>query len=450
MNMPIVAIVGRPNVGKSSLLNCLVGRRIAIVDAVAGVTRDRLSTPVPVGDGYVEFVDTGGFGIEDVDDLTDHIVNQIDFAMAEASLALFLVDAQEGLRTLDRAVAKRLRRQGTPVLLVANKVDNDRLAEDLAELSALGFGEPLAVSALHKTGIDKLMNAVLEVVGELAEAPEEPVMKIAIVGRRNVGKSTFINTLAGVERVIVSEVAGTTRDSIDVRIEIDGRTLLAIDTAGVRKKSKLADDIEYYSRHRSFRSIRRADAVLLLMDATQPVGKVDKQLAEYITDNFKPLILVVNKWDLAATQAERDDYGPYLTKQLPGVGYAPIIFTAAATGQGVREAVSLAGDLVAQSRQRVSTSELNTILGEITSRHAPRSSRAGRGPKVYYAAQIDVAPPTIAMFVNDVQAFEATYRRYLTNRFREELPFPEVPIRLLIRPRRHGRSDVDRGGAEDV
>jgi len=451
MSLPVVAIVGRPNVGKSSLLNALVGRRVAIVDSVAGVTRDRVSAPVPVGEGYVEVVDTGGFGIEDVDDLTDHIVDQIDLAMSEASLALFVVDAQDGLRPLDRAVAKRLRRQDKPVLLVANKVDNESIGTQLGELSALGFGEPMPVSATQRDGVDKLMAAVVDQVGSQAQAPEEPVMKIALVGRRNVGKSTFINALAGAERVIVSEVPGTTRDSVDVRIEMDERTLLAIDTAGIRRKSKLADDIEFYSRHRSLRSIRRADAVLMLMDATVPVGKVDKQLLEYVAEAFKPVVLVVNKWDLAAAkQAQRDDYGPYLSRQLTGVGYAPIIFTTASNGQGVREAVSLAGDLVDQARQRVATAELNAVVEQITAKHAPRTGKAGRGPKIYYAAQIAVEPPTIALFVNNVRAFDPTYRRYLLNQFRERLPFAEVPIRLLIRPRRRGRGDIDNAAPENV
>ncbi len=448
MALPVVAIVGRPNVGKSSLLNCLAGRRIAIVDSVAGVTRDRISVPVPLGEGYVELLDTGGFAVlsrrargrpgppvEGRGDLTEHVAAQIDCAVAQADLILFLVDARDGPTPLDRAVADRLRRQDKPVLLVANKADTVELEHGLGEWTALGFGDAIAVSAMHHRGTQDLLEAVAGAIGPAGEKPHEPVMKLALVGRRNVGKSAFINALAGSQRVIVSEVPGTTRDSIDVRIEMDGRTLLAIDTAGVRRKSKLADDIEFYSRHRALRSIRRADAVLVMIDATVPIGRVDKQLVAYTAELFKPVVLVVNKWDLAADRAEREDYGPYLTAQLPEVSYAPIVFTVATDGTGVRQAVALAGDLVQQARTRVPTSELNELISEITARHAPRAGRSPRRPKIYYAAQIGTAPPTVALSVNDVKAFDQTYRRYLLNQLRERLPLAEVPIRLLLRPR---------------
>ncbi len=441
MSLPLVAIVGRPNVGKSSLLNCLVGRRIAIVDSSAGVTRDRISAPVPAGDGYVELLDTGGVGIEDRDDLTEHVAGQIECAMTEAALILFVVDARDGLTPLDKTVAGKLRRQDKPVILVANKVDTPEVACDLGELAGLGFGEPLAVSATHRLGTQALLAAVAEAIGSPAQTPPEPAMKLAIVGKRNVGKSTFINALAGADRVIVSEVPGTTRDSVDVRIEMDGRVLLAIDTAGVRKRSKLADDIEFYSRHRALRSIRRADVVLFLLDATEPVGGVDKQLLAYVSGLFKPTVLVVNKWDLVAGRTGREDYGPYLTKMLPEFSYAPIVFASALEGTGVPESVALAGDLIQQARHRVPTAGLNEVVQEVTSRHAPRRGKSGRPPRVYYAAQIATAPPTLALVVSDVKAFDGTYRRYLLNQLRQRLPFSEVPIRLLFRPRRRRQAE---------
>jgi len=445
MPLPVVAIVGRPNVGKSSLLNALAGRRIAIVDSTAGVTRDRISAAVPTGRGYVELLDTGGFGIEDPDDLTAHVGDQIDYAIASAALVLFVVDAREGVTPLDKTVAARLRRAGKPVILVANKVDAPAPAPDqglpagwpdLSELYALGFGQPLPVSALHRLGLEALSEQMAARVTATPGAPVEPVMKLAIVGRRNVGKSTFVNALAGGPRVIVSETPGTTRDSVDVTFQMDGRTLVAIDTAGVRKRRKLADDIEFYSRHRALRSIRRADVVLLMLDATEPVGRVDKQLVAYIAGLFKPTALVVNKWDQAAGRAEREQYGPYLSAQLPEVSYAPIVFTQAHVGEGVREAVGVAGELFEQSRRRVGTAEMNEVMKEIVSRHAPRSSRSGRPARVYYAAQISVSPPTIVCFVNELSAFDEAYRRFLLNQIRLRLPFPEVPIRLLFRPRR--------------
>ncbi|MHC4715390.1 MAG: ribosome biogenesis GTPase Der, partial [Planctomycetota bacterium] len=267
MSLPVVAIVGRPNVGKSSLLNALARKRIAIVDSVPGVTRDRISAPLPLGDGYVELLDTGGYGVQDRDDLTGHVSQQIDYSMAAADLILFVVDARSGVQPLDRVMAKRLRRQDKPVILVANKVDAPESAVELGELHALGAGEPVAVSALHRLGTGELLEAVADALPVTpGEHEAAGVMKLAIVGKRNVGKSTFINHLAGAERVIVSEVPGTTRDSVDVRIEIDGRTLIAIDTAGVRKRRKLTDDIDYYSQHRALRSVRRADVVLFMMD----------------------------------------------------------------------------------------------------------------------------------------------------------------------------------------
>ena len=438
MSLPIVAIVGRPNVGKSSLLNCLVGKRIAIVDAAAGVTRDRISSPVPIGEGYVEVIDTGGFGIEDVDDLTEHITSQIDYAIASADLILFIVDAREGVMPLDKAVADKLRRQDTPVVLLANKIDAAGVTGELGELHSLGFGEPLAISARHRQGIPAIFDAIAERIDLGSERPDEPIMKLAIVGKRNVGKSTFINALAGDERVIVSETPGTTRDSVDVTIQVGGQTFTAIDTAGVRKRRKLANDIEYYSRHRALRSIRRADVILFLLDAAEPVGRVDRQLLEYVAGAYKPVIIVVNKWDLAADKAARSDYQPYLTKAIPELAHAPIIFTTATDGEGVRQAVKLALELFDQSRHRVGTGELNTVFAKLLAAHSPRgkvSRRGGRKGKIYYATQVATAPPTIACFVNNVEAFDRTYQRYLLNHLREHLPFEEVPIRLIFRPR---------------
>ena len=438
MSLPVVAIVGRPNVGKSSLLNCLVGKRVAIVDAVAGVTRDRVSVPVQVGDGYVELIDTGGFGVEDADGLSEHIAQQIDYAVASAALILFVVDARDGITPLDRAVAAELRRAQAPVLLVANKVDGPTVEFGLGELNALGFGEPMAVSAMHRLGLAELLEAVGAGIGPASARADEPVMKIAVVGKRNVGKSTFVNALAGSERVIVSETPGTTRDSVDVRFELEGRSLVAIDTAGVRKRRKLADSLEFYGRHRALRSIRRADVVLFLIDATEPVGRVDKQLVQYITALFKPVVLVVNKWDLAEPSAEQAEYGPYLSRVLPGIAYAPTVFACAREGTGVREAIDVAGELFEQARRRVSTAELNAAVQEILSRHAPRARSPGRPTRLYYAAQIATAPPTVVCFVNDLDPFDAPYQRYLLRQLRQRLPFREIPIRLLFRQRRRG------------
>ncbi len=443
MSLPIVAIVGRPNVGKSSLLNTLAGRRIAIVAPMPGVTRDRISVPCALGGGadakYVELVDTGGMGIEDTDKLTEHVETQITYAISAATLIILLVDAREGLTPLDRHAAERLRRQDRPVLLAANKVDQLKLVTEAAELCRLGFGEPLLISATHRLGISELLEAMTNALRDApAEIPPEPVMKLAVVGKRNVGKSTFINTLAGQQRVIVSETPGTTRDSVDVTIELDGQPFTLIDTAGLRKKKSMASDIEFYSRHRALRSIRRADVAAFMIDASVPVSQVDKALAGIIAEQFKPAVLVVNKWDLAKNKASGEDYAEYLAKTFTGLPYAPISLTTATEGVNVRQTVELAEELFRQARIRVSTGELNTTIEEILKLRGP-SHKSGPPPKILYASQVATCPPTIVCFVNNLKSFVGTYQRFLLNRLRERLPFGEIPIRLIFRLRRPGK-----------
>lgn len=446
MRLPTVAIVGRPNVGKSSLLNRLVGQRISIVDPTPGVTRDRISVPCPIGDGYVELVDTGGIGIVDHDDLTEHVEDQIAYGLAEATLLLFLVDAREGVTPLDRHVAERLRRLAVPVMLVANKIDEVDMTAETAELNSLGFGEPIAISAHHGLGIDRLTDAMARMLGELPSSPPEAaLMKLAIVGKRNAGKSTFINALAGEERVIVSETPGTTRDSVDVTVESDGRKFMLIDTAGVRKRRQIVqNDIEFYGYHRALRSIRRADVVALMIDASVPVSKVDKDLSRDIVNEFKPVVLVVNKWDLARNKAAGDDYAEYFTKVMPELSYAPICLTSATTGMNVHETIRMAEQLFEQSRTRVTTAKLNTVIAEITAKRGPSHKSGTRPPKILYVSQITTCPPTIVCFVNDVRSFDRGYQRFLVNQLRLHLPYSEVPIRVMFRSRR------DRDGLREI
>jgi len=440
MALPIVAIVGRPNVGKSSLLNCLAGKRIAIVDPAPGVTRDRLSVPLALGEGaeafYVELMDTGGMGIEDADDLTAHVEAQIDFALRAAALILFVVDAREGVLPLDHHVAGRLRRQNKPVILLANKIDQADLTAEIGELHRLGFGEPLAFSAMHGLGRRELLERLAASLADVAD-DEEPqaAMKLAVVGKRNAGKSTFINALAGEPRLIVSQTPGTTRDSVDVTIRIDGHPVVLIDTAGLRKKSRMAGDVEYYSHHRALRSIRRADVVALMIDASVPVSQVDKHLAAEIAQQYKPVVLVVNKWDLARPYAAGEDYAEYLTKMLPELSYAPISCTCATGGTNLLPTIRLAEKLHAQASVRIPTAELNQHIRRILDLRGP-SHRAGtRPPRLYYASQVAAQPPTIVCFVNDLASFDASYQRFLLNELRQRLPFAEVPIRLVFRPR---------------
>jgi GTP-binding protein len=429
------------------LLNCLAHKRISIVDPTAGVTRDRVSTMIEADDRYFELVDTGGYGIVDRDDLTEHIEAQISYAVAQAALVIFVVDVRTGLAPLDVRVAELLRREKRRVLLVANKADDDSHDPAASEFHRLGFGPPLCMSALHGRGKRELFEHIAEVLSPLETArPDEPVMKLAIVGRRNVGKSTLVNSLAEAPRTIVSEVPGTTRDAIDVAFERHGQRFIAIDTAGLRKRTKLADDVEFYAYSRALRSVRRADVVLFLIDSTSPIGQVDKKLASRIAGLCKPCILVINKWDLAKGRAGADDYGEYLTRTLSELDYAPIAFTTAKDHRNVQSTIDLACLLFKQARHRVSTGRLNKVLQEILELRGPSVKRGAKPPKMYYAAQIAVAPPTIMISVNSPGLFREDYRRFLVNRFRERLPYPEVPIRLVLRGRR--LAAADEGAAE--
>ncbi len=418
------------------MFNRLAGRMISIVDAKAGITRDRLSVICHADDRYFELVDTGGYGIEDLDALGPEVERQIRFALDRADLIIFLVDVQSGITPLDRRVADILRREQVPVLVVANKVD-DRVHEyAMHEFESLGLGVPQPISALHGTGISDLLEEVARRLPPSDEqAPAEPIMQMAIVGPRNAGKSTFINTLAGEERVIVSEIPGTTRDAVDVRFQIGNRTFLAIDTAGVRKKGKIRESVDFYSYVRAERSIRRADVILLMVDASQPIAQITKKLAGYITENCKPCVIVINKWDLAVGKADIQDYAEYVEKTMPGLSFAPISLTCAKDAINVQETVKLAYKLFEQASTRVSTGQLNEAIEEIRKAKAPSGAKSKARPRFYYATQIGVRPPTIVLFVNDRQAFGEDYQRFIVNRFRDLLPFAEVPIRLMVRER---------------
>jgi len=384
--------------------------------------------------GWVELVDTGGMGVEDVDQLTDAIESQIAYAVQTAVVTIFLTDAREGLTPLDRHVATVLRRQNKPVILVANKVDHPGTPVEVGELHALGFGEPVVISAKHTAGLGVLRQRVATDLGDAAgDRPSDDVMKLAVVGKRNAGKSTFINVLAGEQRVIVSETPGTTRDSVDVLIQRGDETLMVIDTAGVRKKRSVSGDIEFYSRHRALRSIRRADVVAMLIDASVPVSQVDKDLAGQIEREEKPVVFVVNKWDLARETAEGEAYAEYLAKTFPFLAFAPICLTCAATGENVWETVATATELFQQSRLRVTTGQLNRTFADIQALRGPSHRPGTSPPKLRYVSQIGTAPPTIVCFVNDPRSFDRSYRRFLVNQLRDRLPFSEVPIRLLMR-----------------
>ncbi|QEG41064.1 ribosome biogenesis GTPase Der [Roseimaritima ulvae] len=447
MAVPQVVVVGRPNVGKSSLFNWLARRRLAIVDDHEGVTRDRLVTLVEHEERFFELVDTGGMGVVDVDDLTADVRHQIDVAIQSADVIVFVVDIRTGVMPLDEEVGERLRSLDVPVILVANKADNETLDERADEFYKLGRGRLVCVSTQQNRNRDDLLELIIDrLPGGGEERPQaDPQMKVTIVGRRNVGKSTFVNTLAKAERVIVSEVAGTTRDSVDVQFELDGQRFMAIDTPGLRKRKSVRTDLEFYSTHRAQRSVRRADVVLMFFDANESVSKVDKQLMGYVMENYKPCVFVINKWDQLVGKVTTDRWVRYLRHQFPTLVYAPIAFITGQTGKNVKQLLNHSQMLYKQARTRVSTGQLNRLVHAAIDQHPPPMYQ-NRRPKVYYATQVSTEPPTVVLMCNEPKAFANDYRRYLLGVLRDHLPFGEVPIKLYLH--RRNRNEETPEGAE--
>jgi len=466
MPVPRIAIVGRPNVGKSSLLNLIAHERVSIVDPTPGVTRDRVSAIVELvspdlesPSKEVELIDTGGFGVyvaqgarynevgADLATLTEDIEKQIASAVADADIILFAVDAQSGITPHDESIAQMLRTgalgsSGARVVVVATKVDDSGWEPHAYELSALGFGEPLMVSSKSKYMRRDFLDALWVMTPEREGVPEPDAdMKVAIVGKRNAGKSTLINTLAGEDRVIVSEIAGTTRDAVDVRIETPERTIVAIDTAGLRRRKSFQDKIEAYALDRAKRAIDRADVILYMLDATTEISQVDEQLGKMVVDSFKPVVIVLNKWDLAEGRADRsgrpvtpERYEEYIRKELRGLSFAPIAIISAEHGMNVTETLGVAWDLFEQSSTRVGTGELNRVIRSILTARGP-SNKLGAEARVYFASQVRTNPPTLVLVVNDPDRFTLNYERFLMNRLREVLPYDEVPVRMILRAR---------------
>lgn len=387
----------------------------------------------------IELFDTGGIGIVDRQDLSDEIHEQIEVAIRAAALVLFVVDARVGLQNLDRQVANQLRTLGVPVILIANKCEAENAEAQIPDFFALGYGEPLALSAQHGLGIETLIDRIRESPEMTNEAPpEDASLKIAVVGRRNAGKSTFINAALDEERMIASEVAGTTRDAVDIRFEKDGKAFTIIDTAGLHKRSKLKDEIDYYAQIRAIEAIRRADVVILLLDAEEGVAQIDKKVGKAIIDQHKVCVIGLNKWDLVKGKTTPEEYSDFLLEYLPGLHYAPLIALTAKSGKKVIETLSLAQNLAKQAEQRVGTGELNRALEEIRKERIPRL-KGGKEPKIFYGTQVATLPPTLTLFVNQPKFFSENYRRTIENRLRKLLPFPELPVKVLYRRRSEGQ-----------
>jgi GTP-binding protein len=442
MGVHQVVIVGRPNVGKSSLFNWLVGHRIAIVDPTAGVTRDRVTHLVQIydrflaRDRFIEVVDTGGIGIQDPDALTEQIQQQIDAAMESADLILHVVDTRSGVMPLDEEVSRRLRYVSVPILCIANKTDTKELEAQAQEFYRLGR-KLIVVSVEQQRGKSELIDAICERLPQPMGDEvfvEEPLMKVAIVGRRNTGKSTFVNTLAQAERMITSEVPGTTRDSVDVRFELEGKAFVAIDTPGFRREKGAYTNVDFYSSHRAQRAIRRADVVLLFLDAGQRISKVDKQLCDYVAQQYKPCVFVVNKWDLVSETMPQDRWVSYLRDTFRTMWHVPIAFVVGQTGKNMKALLLHAEEVFAQARSRVPTGELNRVIRSALE-HSPPPLYGTRRPKVYYVTQVATQPPTVVFFCNDPHALSPQYQRYLLGVLRDQLPFSEVPIKLYLRKR---------------
>lgn len=440
VSLPRVAIVGRPNVGKSSLMNRLVGRRVSIVEPTAGVTRDRVSVVIRQDDYAFELVDTGGLGLVDEALLKQHVEEQIAVAIDTADLILFLVDGKEGHVPTDDMVARRLRPLRKKVMLVANKMESfyDEIAANVWE--RLGFGEPMVISAKEGYGIHDLLERIgerlPEAIAEEAARVDDGVLRFAIIGKRNSGKSTLLNRLAGEDRVIVSELAGTTRDAIDVELEHDGRKLVAIDTAGVRKKKSIEHAIEIFAHSRGNESIRRAQVCVHMFDVRDKISQVDKALAAYCVEQSKPVILVGNKIDVAPKEGKDafdiEKWDRYIKQQLPGLDHAPVVFLSALKGINVPDMLTLLFDLHEQTCRVMPTPALNAELQLAKERLMPSG---GDIPKLFYGTQVGTEPITIIVFVNNPKLFPDQYQRFLEQRLRDRFDCQEVPIRIVFKRR---------------
>jgi GTPase len=441
---PIVALIGRPNVGKSTFFNRLIGQRKAIVEDIPGTTRDRLYGDSEWNGRQFTVVDTAGLLFEE-DDLSEgtpqveiarHVREQAQIAIAEADAIIFMVDVVEGLTASDAEVAEVLRSTYKPVVLAANKADNQARALDAVEFYALHLGEPIPMSAYHGIGTGDVLDRVAEALPVVEEDVDEATVKVAIVGRPNVGKSSLLNQLLGQERSVVSSVPGTTRDSIDTPIEVNGTQVLLIDTAGIRRRGKVEQGLEKYSVLRALRSIERADVALLLIDAEEGITAQDTHVAGMILEQLKGVAILVNKWDLIVKDNETfNAFTRQVREAFKFIPYAPLLFISAKSGQRVDQVLPLALEIAQERQRRVPTSELNILLRDAVYDHPPTSIHKGAHLRIYYATQPQVAPPVFLFFANNAEQIHWGYERYLENRIRDIYGFTGTPIKVVFRSR---------------
>ena len=436
MAKPLVAIVGRPNVGKSTLFNRLIGKRISIVEDTPGVTRDRIYGDAEWLDRQFTLIDTGGIEPASEDQIAVQMRRQAELAIETADVILFLVDGREGMTAADLEVAAMLRRCKKPVVLAVNKLDAPKYHEAIYEFYELGLGEPFIVSAGQGIGLGDLLDEICAHFPESDASEQEECLQIAIVGKPNVGKSSLTNALLGEERVIVSDVPGTTRDAIDTPSERNGRHYNLIDTAGIRRKRAIEDEsIERYSVIRSLAAVRRADVVLFVCDAEQGLSEQDVKIAGFVHEEGKPSVVIVNKWDLIEKDTHTmDKFKKDMEVDLAFMNYVPFLFISAKSGQRVNKVLEQAEEVYAQSIRRISTGTLNDVVNEAVSVSEPPTQN-GRRLKLFYATQVAVQPPTFVFFVNDTTLVHFSYERYLENYFRKSFGFTGTPIRILFRNR---------------
>ncbi|NLU36939.1 MAG: ribosome biogenesis GTPase Der [Clostridiales bacterium] len=434
MPKPIVAIVGRPNVGKSTLFNQLAGRRISIVEDIPGVTRDRIYADSEWLNYKFTMIDTGGLDPDSQDELLRRIKDQAEVAIETADVILFITDGKEGITPTDRDVAEMLRKSKKPVVLAVNKLDTLEEEANLYEFYNLAIGDPVPISASHKRGLGDLLDRIVAHFDPKdLEEDDDDVIRIAVVGKPNAGKSSLVNQILGEERVIVSHIPGTTRDAIDTPLEVDGQRYVIIDTAGIRRKSRIDHSLERYSVLRALSAIRRCDIALIVIDAVHEVTEQDTKIAGLVHEEGKGSIIVMNKWDLVEKSTDTmNKYRKRLAESLAFMTYAPSIFISAKTGQRVNRILELVNYVYDQYTFRISTGVLNECLAEAIAMNEPPSDK-GRRLKIFYGTQVSVKPPTFVLFVNDPELMHYSYERYLENYFRKTFGLEGTPVRIIAR-----------------